>query len=190
MCYSTILVIPCIFLRSCHLKEHTLCPTDIKGQTFSLPTQVCPPSRVTVIVAVHRNGDQQHWPHWEFSLPSAHEFRKCWRYQISSLYSETEHKELEIWAAVWALKEVTHDNLSFMVTFIFFFVYVIFFILLTSFIGDRLCPPEWWDARKERHRRQEVSLALGLVLALMAQCHVSRSLFPLVVSPHSSCWEH
>lgn len=36
------LIILCILLRYCRLKEHTLCTTDIAGQAFSLPTQVCP----------------------------------------------------------------------------------------------------------------------------------------------------
>lgn len=62
-----------------------------------------------VTVAEHRNADQQHWLHWEFSLSSLHEFRKCLGYQIR--------------AHVW-----TPNNLSFVVMSLFFS-----FILLTSF---------------------------------------------------------
>lgn len=117
MRYNIILITPCIFVRCPRWKEHPLNTTDIKGQAF-LPS--CPSGPAwgtglqTCLCCGHRNGDEQHWLHWE-STPPAHGL-EFWKW--SALYVQVTNERIQstvhlfcgprkFWAAIWMLKEVS-----------------------------------------------------------------------------------
>lgn len=174
MC-TTILIIPCVFLRYVSLKEHTRHPTDVEGQPFSLSTLVCPHSVVAVVIATvcvewrpaalvplrapfpppHESG--------KMFKPSDHFFRFRWE-----MRERIQSKVHTFWANLnperggpWQLW--LHDGVD--------FIHIISFTLLGSFTSGIVSV--LLRGEIQEHRGMDTvksNMALGSVLATLARC--------------------